>query len=250
MAQEAVIRVEEVSIAYGENVILRDISFEVKEGEIFAIVGGSGCGKSTLLKAIIGLVPVRTGRIFLRDTDVVNGSEEEVRRELVNVGVLFQSGALIGSLTLAENIALPILRHKRLPLSFVENLIKVKLGLVNLTGYENHLPSELSGGMKKRAGLARALALDPQILFFDEPTAGLDPITSEEIYQLIRSLNESLGTTMVIVTHDISMVLEIVHRVIMLDGTERRVIAEGFPDKLCRNCSDPRVRKFFRKGLY
>lgn len=250
MTEEAVISVEGVSIAYGENEILRDVSFQVKRGEIFAIVGGSGCGKSTLLKAIIGLVPVQRGRILLRSTDVVNASEEEVRRELVNVGVLFQSSALIGSMTLAENIALPILRHRRLPLPFVENLIKVKLGLVNLSGYENHLPSELSGGMKKRAGLARALALDPEILFFDEPTAGLDPITSEEIYRLIRNINDSLGTTMVVVTHDLNLIFEIVHRVIMLDATERGIIAEGSPDVLRRDCPDPRVRKFFLKGTY
>lgn len=248
VSPEVLIRVDNLTAAYGENVILRDVSFDVREGEIFAIVGGSGCGKSTLLKYIIGLYRATVGRVRVCGTDFTTAADELIARMRLGMGVLFQSGALIGSMTLGENIALPLREHTNLPGAFIERMVKMKLGLVNLSGYENHLPSELSGGMKKRAGLARAMVMDPRILLFDEPSAGLDPVSSADLYHLIKQINEDLGTTMVIVTHDLDLIFRIVHRVIMLDGKEKGIIAEGNPASLRVESWDPRVKRFFSPG--
>jgi phospholipid/cholesterol/gamma-HCH transport system ATP-binding protein len=247
MGKRAVIEVRDLVAKYGEDVIIDRISFNVYEGEILVILGGSGCGKSTLLKHLIGLIVPHSGRIIVGGHDFSNCDEAAFQKMLKKIGVLYQSGALFGSMTLAENIALPIKEHTDLPPGSVNTLVKMKLSLVNLDGYENHLPSEISGGMKKRAGLARAMALNPKILFFDEPSAGLDPVTSAELDNLIIHLNESLGTTMVIVTHELESILAVAQRVIMLDKRTRGVIAEGDPIHLRDHSQNPFVKQFFNR---
>jgi len=245
--REPVIVVEHLLAAYGENVILRDVSFRVARGELLAIVGGSGCGKSTLLKYMIGLYRTRQGRVVINGVDIMSVSEESLNRQRLGFGVLFQSDALIGSMTLAENISLPLKEHTDLDPEFISRIVKMKLGMVHLAGYENHQPSELSGGMKKRAGFARAMAMDPTILFFDEPSAGLDPVTSADLYELIRSMNRDMRATIIIVTHDLNLVFAVADRVIMLDGEEQGIIAEGSPLAL-RECEDDhRVYDFFNR---
>lgn len=245
--REPVIVVEHLLAAYGENVILRDVSFRVARGELLAIVGGSGCGKSTLLKYMIGLYRTRQGRVVINGVDIMSVSEESLNRERLGIGVLFQSDALIGSMTLAENISLPLKEHTDLDPEFISRIVKMKLGMVHLAGYENHQPAELSGGMKKRAGFARAMAMDPTILFFDEPSAGLDPVTSADLYELIRSMNRDMRATIIIVTHDLNLVFAVADRVIMLDGEEQGIIAVGSPPAL-RECEDDhRVYDFFNR---
>lgn len=242
-----VIAVEGLVAGYGDQIVLENINFDVRHGEIFIILGGSGCGKSTLLKYMIGLYRTSMGRVVIDGVDIMSVDDDALKKVRTGFGVLFQSGALIGSMTLAENVSLPLLEFKRLSPAFIQLMIKMKLGMVNLAGYEHHYPSELSGGMKKRAGLARAMVMDPTILFFDEPSAGLDPGTSAEIYDMIKSINENLGTTMVIVTHDLDLIFSIAHRVIMLDKEEKGIIAEGDPRELQKHSKDPRVYNFFNK---
>ena len=242
-----VISVEGLVAGYGDDIILENVSFEVRQGEIFIILGGSGCGKSTLLKYMIGLYRTSRGRVVIDGVDIMTVDDETLKKIRTSFGVLFQSGALIGSMTLAENVSLPLSELKELSPGFVQLLVKMKLGMVNLAGYDHHYPAELSGGMKKRAGLARAMVMDPTILFFDEPSAGLDPVTSAELYDMIRSINENLRTTMVIVTHDLDLIFNIAHRVIMLDKEEKGIIAEGDPRELQKNSSDVRVHNFFNR---
>ncbi len=246
-AAEPIIRVENLKAQFGENVIFQNVSFEVPPGEVLIIAGGSGCGKSTLLKHMIGLHAPAAGRVVIAGQDLTNASPRELRSLRRNLGVLFQSGALLGSLTLLENVLLPLGEVPGLSRPLAERVAKMKLGLVSLGGYENHLPSEISGGMMKRAGLARALALDPLVLFFDEPSAGLDPITSAELDRLIKNLNQSLGTTMVIVTHELASIFEIAHRVVMLDKGAKGIIAVGPPQRLAEEAEDPRVLNFFHR---
>jgi len=245
--EQPVIVVEGLVAAYGDNVILENVTFEVRRGEIFIILGGSGCGKSTLLKYMIGLYRTSAGRVAINGMDVMSADDKAMKKIRRSIGVLFQSGALIGSMTLAKNVSLPLLEYRELSPEFRRLLINMKLGMVNLAGYDQHYPAELSGGMKKRAGLARAMVMDPTILFFDEPSAGLDPVTSAELYAMIRSINENLGTTMVIVTHDLDLIFSIAHRVIMLDRDERGIIAEGHPKDLQQKSSDSRVFNFFNR---
>jgi phospholipid/cholesterol/gamma-HCH transport system ATP-binding protein len=240
-----VISVEEVAAGYGEDIILKDISFTVYKGEVFAILGGSGCGKSTLLKLIIGLVQPRAGVITLNGQLV--SDEMALQEALRQCGILFQNGALFGSMTLAENIALPLREYTDLDDEHIDFLVRMKLAQVHLSGYENHLPAELSGGMKKRAGLARAMALNPSVLFFDEPSAGLDPVSSAELDQLILHINKSQGTTMVIVTHELDSIYTVASRVIMLDKKEKGIIAEGEPRFLRDNSKNKFVRQFFNR---
>ena len=209
------------------------------------ILGGSGCGKSTLLKHLIGLIRPVAGRVLIDGEDICEREETKFRRILRKFGVLYQSAALFGSMTLAENVALPIHEYTDLPKDAVDTLVRMKLKLVGLDGYENHLPSEISGGMKKRAGLARAMALNPKILFFDEPSAGLDPITSAELDDLILRINRSLGTTMVIVTHELQSIFTVSDRIIMLDKRTRGIIAEGDPRYLRDHSRNVFVRQFF-----
>jgi phospholipid/cholesterol/gamma-HCH transport system ATP-binding protein len=242
-----VIKVEGLTARFGDDVIFENVSFQVHRGEILVILGGSGCGKSTLLKHMIGLYQPYAGRVLINGVDVNTEDEAELRRLRMDIGVLFQSGALFGSMTLAENVALPIQEYTRLTPATIELIVKMKLGLVQLAGYENHLPSEISGGMKKRAGLARAMALDPKVLFFDEPSAGLDPITSVEMDNLIKGINAGLGTTMVIVTHELESIFNIAHRVLILDKGARGIIAEGDPRDLKEHSPDPRVVNFFNR---
>ncbi len=245
--REPVIVVENLTCAFGERVILENVSFEVHRGEIFVILGGSGCGKSTLLKHLIGLYPPAAGRIVVNGIDITSGDERALARMRREIGVLFQSSALFGSMTLGQNIALPLEEYTDLPPEAIDLVVRLKLRLVNLAGFEDYLPEELSGGMKKRAGLARALALDPDLLFFDEPSAGLDPITAVGLDQLILRLNAGLGATMVVVTHELQSILTIAHRVIMLDKDAKGIIAMGDPHDLKEHSTDPRVVNFFHR---
>lgn len=247
MEKHKIIQVRDLTVGYETDVILENISFDVLEGEIFIVLGGSGCGKSTLLKHLIGLNSPLSGRILIDGEDISNCDETTFKKILRKIGVLYQSSALFGSMTIAENVSLPIKEYTDLPQRSVDTLVKMKLNMVNLNGYENHLPSEISGGMRKRAGLARAMALNPKILFFDEPSAGLDPVTSVELDNLIIHLNKSLGTTMVIVTHELQSIFNVAHRVIMLDKQTKGIIAEGSPMHLKDHSENPFVRNFFNR---
>jgi len=247
MGKEPIIQVENLVAQYGEDVILDHVSFEVFTGEIFVVLGGSGCGKSTLLRHMIGLETPSSGNVTIDKVNITTCGDHARYDVLRKIGVLFQSSALIGSMTLAENIALPILEYTSLSKSAIEKIVSLKLTMVDLNGYENYFPSELSGGMKKRAGLARALALNPKILFLDEPTAGLDPITSAEIDELVLHINKSIDATMVIVTHELDSIFMIAQRVIMLDKQTKGVIAQGNPEDLKENSLNPLVRQFFNR---
>ena len=247
MEKHKIIQVRDLIVGYGTDIILENISFDVLEGEIFIVLGGSGCGKSTLLKHLIGLSSPLSGQIRIDGEDISNCNEVKFKKVLRKIGVLYQSTALFGSMTIAENVSLPIKEYTDLPQKSVDTLVKMKLNMVNLKGYENHLPSEISGGMRKRAGLARAMALNPKILFFDEPSAGLDPVISVELDNLIIHLNKSLGTTMVIVTHELQSIFNVAHRVIMLDKQTKGIIAEGNPKHLKDHSENPFVRNFFNR---
>lgn len=245
--QNPIIVVDAITARYGDLTVFEDVSFEVYAGEILVILGSSGCGKSTLLKHMFGLYQPFAGRVLIRGVDVNTEDEAELQKLRRAIGVLFQSGALFGSMTLGENVALPLSEYTDLPSSTIDLIVRMKLGLVNLAGYEELLPSELSGGMKKRAGLARAMALDPTVLFFDEPSAGLDPITSAELDNLIKIINTGMGTTMVIVTHELESIFNIAHRVVVLDKSAKGIIAVGDPRELKEHSTDPRVVNFFRR---
>jgi phospholipid/cholesterol/gamma-HCH transport system ATP-binding protein len=242
--KKPIITVESLAARFGTNVVFENVNFQVYKGEILVIVGESGCGKTTLLKIMIGLQDPSAGKVLFQGTDIVSAGEQELNEFRHNIGVLFQSSALFSSMTLKENIALPLHEYTNLDRSTIDLIIKMKLGMVNLSGYENHYPSELSGGMKKRAGIARAMALDPIVLFFDELSAGLDPVTAVELDNLIIKTSEALGTTMVIVTHELESICKIADRVIMLDKKAKGIIAEGTPLEL-KEATDPRVRSFF-----
>jgi phospholipid/cholesterol/gamma-HCH transport system ATP-binding protein len=244
---EAVIRAENLTAAFGDRVLFQDVSFEVKRGEVFVILGGSGCGKSTLLKMMIGLVPPRNGRVSILGTDVWAADGAARLALLRRIGVMWQQGALFGSQTLLENVEMPLAEHTSLRPEARSEVARVKLGLVGLSEAASRLPSEVSGGMLKRAGVARALALDPPILFLDEPSAGLDPITSAGLDEMIRDLARSLGTTFVVVTHELASILAIGDRCIMLDREAQGMIAEGDPRHLRDESTHPTVRAFFRR---
>jgi len=247
MDKTPVIEVENLTARFGDDTILAGVSFQVFKGEILVILGGSGCGKSTLLKHMIGLYRPAAGRVLINGVKVDPNNEAALRKLRMDFGVLFQSGALFGSMTLAENVALPLQEYTDLSPAAIEAIVKMKLSLVNLAGYENHLPEEISGGMKKRAGLARAMALDPTVLFFDEPSAGLDPISSVELDNLIKGINAGMGTTMVIVTHELESIFSIAHRVVMLDKSAQGIIAVGDPKDLKEHSPDLRVTSFFNR---
>jgi len=242
------IEVEGLAGGYDGRTILQDVSFTVKRGEIFFVIGGSGCGKSTLLRHMIGLHQPTAGSVKYFGEDF-GAADAARRRELLKgFGVLYQSGALWSSLTLRDNVALPLVEHTDLNRRDREEIVALKLAQVGLTGYEDHFPSEISGGMKKRAGLARALALDPAIVFFDEPSAGLDPVTSRKLDELVLQIREMLGTTLVIVSHELDSIFGIADRVIMLEREAKGIIAEGAPGELVRTNDDPRVQEFLRRA--
>ena len=249
MAAEAVIRVRDLAARFGGRTIFEHVTFEVRRGEVFVILGGSGCGKSTLLKHMIGLHDPAAGRVEVlgEDIDALRG---EARQALLRrIGVMWQSGALFGSLTLAENIGVPLEEHTALPPEARALVAQAKLGLVGLADAALRLPAEISGGMAKRAGIARAMALDPPILFLDEPSAGLDPITSAGLDALIRQLARELGTTFVVVTHELQSILAIGDRCIMLDKDAKGMIAEGDPRRLRDESTHPTVRAFFHREV-
>lgn len=246
--QNTHIEVNHLQMAYNNFVVMRDISFKVNRGEIFFIVGGSGCGKTTLLKHMIGLLKPVSGDILYDGKSFVSAKEEEKENILHKFGVLYQAGALWSSMTLLENIALPLEQHTGLSEPEINEIASVKLSLVGLHGFENFYPAELSGGMRKRAGLARAMALDPEILFFDEPSSGLDPINARRLDDLIVLLRNSLGTTVVVVSHDLTSIMSIADRLIYLDTAAKDIIAEGTPKELAENSKDPRIIEFFTRG--
>jgi phospholipid/cholesterol/gamma-HCH transport system ATP-binding protein len=239
---DAVVTVEDLSIGWGDVVLMQDVSFDVETGDIFAILGGSGCGKSTLLRNMIGLETPKAGRVTIHDA---RGAADEDGPP--GFGVLFQSGALFGSMTVGENVGLPLRQWTGLSDAAVDAIVRAKLALVGLGGFEHHLPSEISGGMKKRAGIARALALDPPIVFLDEPSAGLDPVSSVELDRLIQTLSEALGVTTVLVTHELQSVFAIVKHCIMLDRDAKCIIARGDPRELRDRSDDPRVSRFLNR---
>ena len=245
--EDVIARVEGLTAGYAGRTILENVSCAVKAGEIFVVLGGSGCGKSTLLKHMIGLYPPATGRILIEGRDIAEAEGEERLAILRRIGVMYQMGALFGSMTLLQNVRLPLEEYTTLPDDALDAIARMKLQLVALKGFEQHMPSEISGGMKKRAAIARAMALDPRILFLDEPSAGLDPITSAELDGLILKLSRSLGITFVVVTHELPSIYSIADRVIMLDKRVKKIVATGKPAELRDTSTDPWVRQFFHR---
>jgi len=248
MAGEPIIQVSRLEMGYGDFVLMRDLNFTVNRSDIFIIMGGSGCGKSTLLKILVGLKEPLRGQVLYGDVNFWEADRSERERFMRRFGILYQSGALWSSMTLAENIALPLQQYTNLNEGQMKEVVALKLALVGLAGFEDYYPSEISGGMKKRAGLARAMALDPDILFFDEPSAGLDPVSAHLLDDLILELRDSLGTTIVVVTHELASIFAIGNNSIYLDVETRTMIASGNPKNLLAESRDPTVRKFLTRG--
>jgi phospholipid/cholesterol/gamma-HCH transport system ATP-binding protein len=250
MASEpnSAVRVEHLTMAFGTLVLMRDLNFTIRRGEIFIIIGGSGSGKSTLLRHLIGLEEPAAGEVFYSDRSFTRASSDQRDEMLRRVGVLYQGGALFSSMTLSENVALPLGEYTTLSASEIQRVARVKLELVGLGGFEQFEPSRISGGMQKRAAIARAMALDPEILFLDEPSAGLDPITGRRLDELILELRASLGATVVVVTHELASIYAIGDNCVLLDAATHSQIASGPPRELLVQSRDPRVLEFLTRG--
>jgi phospholipid/cholesterol/gamma-HCH transport system ATP-binding protein len=246
--EEPAIEVENLACGYDGEIVLQDVSFSVRRGEIFFIIGGSGCGKSTLLRNLVGLNTPRAGTVKFFGESFTQAGARRRRALLKTFGMLFQGGALWTSLSLRQNVALPLEEYTTLSRREIDQIAALKLAQVGLGGFEDYFPAEISGGMKKRAGLARALALDPSIVFFDEPSAGLDPVTSRKLDELIVQIRETFGTTIVVVSHELASIFGIADRVIMLDRGAKGIVAEGRPRELAENSRDPRVSEFLSRG--
>ncbi len=247
-SREAHVTVRDLTMAFGSFVLMRDLNFVVRHADVFIIMGGSGCGKSTLLRHMVGLLEPAKGEILYGDENFTTASAAEREALLRRVGILYQSGALFSSLTLAENVALPLGEFTSLSAADIRDVAVLKLGLVGLKGFEDFYPSQISGGMQKRAGLARAMALDPEILYFDEPSAGLDPISSRRLDELILELRDSLGTTIVVVTHELASIFTIGNNSIFLDVDTRTIAATGDPKALRDHSENAAVRQFLTRG--
>ena len=247
-APSAHITVRDLTMAYGSFVVQRDLNFTINHRDIFIIMGGSGCGKSTLLRHMVGLKRPATGDVFYDDVSFWNSGPAERDRLTKGVGILYQSGALWSSMTLAQNVALPLETHTNLSAKEIEEVVFLKLALVALAGFEDYYPSEISGGMRKRAGLARAMALDPEILFFDEPSAGLDPLSAKRLDDLILQLRDSLGATIIIVTHELASIFAVGNNSVFLDSETKTMLVTGNPTELRDHSPDPRIRTFLTRG--
>ena len=248
MDKDAHIAVKDLTLAYGNSVVHQHLNFTIKRGEVFIIMGGSGCGKSMIMHGLTGLKEPATGQVLYDGVSYWDSAPEEKERLRQGFGVMFQSGALWSSMTLAENVALPLEQYTTLNRSRIRKLVSLKLALVGLGGFEQFYPSEISGGMQKRAALARAIALDPDILFFDEPSAGLDPISARRLDELILELRDSLGTTIAVVTHELASIFTIGNNSVFLDPETKTMIATGDPNWLRTDCPDRKVRDFLNRG--
>ena len=246
--QEDVFKIENLTMAYDDYTVMQDLNFTVKRGEIFFIMGGSGCGKSTLLRHMIGLIHPAKGAIYYNGKNFSDATAEQKQDMLREFGVLYQGGALWSSMSLSENIMLPLKEFSNIGDAEAEDLVNLKLSLVGLGGFGGFYPSEISGGMAKRAGLARAIALDPKVLFFDEPSAGLDPVSSHRLDELILQMRDCLGATVVIVSHELSSIFDIADRAVFLDAKTKRQTAVGDP-RLMRETGPDEVRFFLSRGV-
>jgi phospholipid/cholesterol/gamma-HCH transport system ATP-binding protein len=242
------IEVRDLTMVYGDYVVQRDLGFQIRRGDIFVVMGGSGCGKTTLMRHMVGLNEPARGDVYYEGVGYWQASDAERQKLRRSFGVLFQGGALWSSMTLQENVSLPLSEYTDLRPGEIAEIASLKLALVGLAGFEDYYPAEISGGMHKRAGLARAMALDPEILYFDEPSAGLDPISCERLDQLILELRDSLGATVVIVTHELASIFRVGTNSVFLDGESKSIIAQGPPRRLRDECPDERVKRFLSRG--
>jgi len=245
---EPAIRVRNLTMAYGDHVVMRELSFDIQRGDIFIIMGGSGCGKSTLMRHLLGLEDPAAGEIFYGDCAFTRADPAARHAVLRRIGMSYQGGALFTSMTLMENVALPLEQYTRLSPDQIRRNVAYKLALVGLTGFEDYYPSEISGGMNKRAAIARAMALDPEYLFLDEPSAGLDPLSAARLDQLLRDLREQLSCTLVIVTHELASIFAIGTNSVFLDAQKKTIGAVGNPRDLRDHCPDPGIRSFLNRG--
>ena len=247
-SNEAHIKVQDLTMAYGSFVVQQDLNFTVNRGDIFIIMGGSGCGKSTLMRNMVGLMAPAKGQVFYDGVSFWDADPAAREQFMRKIGISYQRGALWSSMTLAENIALPLQEFTDLTRKQIREIVALKLSLVGLAGFDAYYPSEISGGMQKRVGLARAIALDPEIVFFDEPSAGLDPISARLLDDLILELSESLRSTVIMVTHELASIFAIGNNSVFLDPDTKTMIAHGDPKKLLAESKDPKVHKFLTRG--